>query len=311
MSDAFPESQVDSAPGNGRTAGTMLREAREAGGWSIDAVAQQLKLAPRQVHALEQDRPDELPGRTFVRGFARNYARLLNLDPDAVVAAIPGLADVGSGAAVPLSASSRSIGEMPSSSAPRAGSFARWAIPLVLIALIALAAGYEFLRPGNLSPSPAPAAPATQAPQARGDPAVALPNPLGGPADAPVPASTPAEAVAAPGVPATQQSAGTITAAPAGVAPVVAPAPATVDAAPAVTLVIRYRGSAWTEVRDANGQRLLLHTGAPGTEQVVEAKGPVDITLGNANQVSLTWRGQPFDLAPHIRQNNIARARLP
>jgi len=69
--------------------GTWLRVAREAAGLSQDAVAQQLKLAPRQVRAIEDDDYGRLPGRTFVRGFVRNYARLVNLDPEAVVEALP------------------------------------------------------------------------------------------------------------------------------------------------------------------------------------------------------------------------------
>ena len=59
------------------SAGARLRDARMAAGLSIDAVAQQLKLAPRQVQALEDDDFAQLPGRTFVRGFMRNYARLV------------------------------------------------------------------------------------------------------------------------------------------------------------------------------------------------------------------------------------------
>jgi cytoskeleton protein RodZ len=54
------------------SAGARLRDARMAAGLSIDAVAQQLKLAPRQVKALEDDDFAQLPGRTFVRGFMRN-----------------------------------------------------------------------------------------------------------------------------------------------------------------------------------------------------------------------------------------------
>jgi len=67
--------------------GAALRAAREAAGLSADAVAQQLKLHPRQVRAIEEDDYGRLPGRTFVRGFVRNYARLVNLDADAIVAA--------------------------------------------------------------------------------------------------------------------------------------------------------------------------------------------------------------------------------
>src|SRR5207249_6781224 len=70
-------------------AGAQLRATREAFGLSLEEVAQQLKLAPRQVIALEDEDFAQLPGRTFVRGFARNYARLLNLDGDQLLALLP------------------------------------------------------------------------------------------------------------------------------------------------------------------------------------------------------------------------------
>ena len=66
--------------------GARLRAAREAAGLSLDQVAQQLKLAPRQVKALEDESFGELPGRTFSRGFVRNYARLLHLDAQDLLA---------------------------------------------------------------------------------------------------------------------------------------------------------------------------------------------------------------------------------
>jgi len=44
-------------------------------------VAAQLRISARQVQALEADRYADLPGAVFVRGFIRNYARVLKLDP--------------------------------------------------------------------------------------------------------------------------------------------------------------------------------------------------------------------------------------
>ena len=89
------DTEATAASAGGRpTAGAKLRAAREAAGLSVDAVAQQLKLAPRQVKALEDDDWQRLPGRTFVRGFARNYARFVRLDPDAVLALLPALEGV-------------------------------------------------------------------------------------------------------------------------------------------------------------------------------------------------------------------------
>ena len=143
-----------SAPAGSAAAGALLRAARESAGLSLDAVAQQLKLAPRQVKALEDDDFALLPGRTFVRGFVRNYARLVRLDADAVLAALPG-GNADSGLAAPtLHPTAQSIGELPLSQHSRPG-WTRWAIPLTLIAIIAAGAAYELLRPAATTRPPA------------------------------------------------------------------------------------------------------------------------------------------------------------
>ena len=49
---------------------------------TVADAAQSLKLGPRQVEALEAQDWSSLPGNTMIRGFVRNYARLLSLDPD-------------------------------------------------------------------------------------------------------------------------------------------------------------------------------------------------------------------------------------
>ena len=83
MTDSTADVGVDGgAPPVPASAGALLRAAREGAGMTIDAVAQQLKLAPRQVRAIEEGDFSHLPGRTFVRGFIRNYARLVRLDVD-------------------------------------------------------------------------------------------------------------------------------------------------------------------------------------------------------------------------------------
>ena len=66
--------------------GELLRQGREARHLSLADVAQMLKISGRQVEALEGDNWSALPGMTFVRGFVRNYARLVHLDADTLVA---------------------------------------------------------------------------------------------------------------------------------------------------------------------------------------------------------------------------------
>ena len=91
----------------------MLRSAREAAGLSVDDVALQLKLAPRQVQALEDDDYQRLPGRTFARGFARNYARFIQVDPDRVLALMPAGESAPALERPSFAAARRPMGEIP------------------------------------------------------------------------------------------------------------------------------------------------------------------------------------------------------
>ncbi|MBI5937860.1 MAG: helix-turn-helix domain-containing protein [Betaproteobacteria bacterium] len=62
--------------------GPKLAATRAAKGLSTAEVAAKLRLGVRQVEALEADAFEQLPGEVFVRGFVRNYARFLELDPE-------------------------------------------------------------------------------------------------------------------------------------------------------------------------------------------------------------------------------------
>lgn len=62
------------------TLGELLVAARERWNLSAADVARQLRLGLRQVENLEANRFETLPGNTFVRGFIRNYAKVVQLD---------------------------------------------------------------------------------------------------------------------------------------------------------------------------------------------------------------------------------------
>jgi cytoskeletal protein RodZ len=62
--------------------GAYLKRERELRGISIREVAQTTKISSRAIDALEQERFEELGGEIFVRGFLRNYAKYLGLDPE-------------------------------------------------------------------------------------------------------------------------------------------------------------------------------------------------------------------------------------
>ncbi|QEI05988.1 DUF4115 domain-containing protein [Pigmentiphaga aceris] len=70
--------------------GHALRELRTQRGWSIFDVSARLKFAPRQIEALENEEWSELPRGSSLRGFLRNYARLLEIDPEPLLTAVEG-----------------------------------------------------------------------------------------------------------------------------------------------------------------------------------------------------------------------------
>jgi len=68
--------------------GVALAAAREAMGLSVEQIADQLKLASRQVLAIERGDFDALPNRAVTRGFIRAYAKAVRLDPAPLVAMV-------------------------------------------------------------------------------------------------------------------------------------------------------------------------------------------------------------------------------
>ncbi len=80
----------ETAPEQGELAitrtGDKLRLAREAAGLSLADIATRTRITQRHLEAIEKSDFSELPGRTYVTGFARAYARAVDM-PEAEVAA--------------------------------------------------------------------------------------------------------------------------------------------------------------------------------------------------------------------------------
>jgi cytoskeleton protein RodZ len=300
--------------------GARLKAARESAGLSLDQAAQQLKLAPRQVKALEDQDFEHLPGRTFTRGFVRNYARLLNLDAEGLLALMPDASNAPALEAPTLQSTGAMIAELPTRE-KATPNFTRLLIPLVLIACVVGAASYEWYRgglmtageavrsrvakaeptgdtaspPASLSSTPLPN-PLAEAPKV--EPAASIPTPI-----APPPAPAPAETASAPSTSAAMPS----TEAPVASAAEAASSP--VPTAADAPLQLSYRGPSWTEVRDRAGQVLVLRLVPAGSEQSVRGTPPFEVVIGNAAAVTLVYRGVAVDLAP-FTHGNVARLRL-
>lgn len=64
--------------------GPQLRAARERKGLTLDQVAAETRISKRHLELIEDGEFDEMPGRTYAVGFAKNYAKVVGLDQNDV-----------------------------------------------------------------------------------------------------------------------------------------------------------------------------------------------------------------------------------
>lgn len=267
--------------------GRTLADARAARNLSVAEVAQQLKLSVAQVEALEADAYDRLPGPVFVRGFVRNYARVLELDGDRLVAAL----DLSHEPAPAGAAISRSQNiPFPEQRPPK-----RWGYAVGLLVLVSAVVLFEIF---FSAPQPVVVSPPLSQPAAA--PVVAAPVPAPGLVTETVVAAPPVAAVPA------AAAVESVPAAPAATPPAApatksAAAPAAAKRADAAEVHFVFQTQAWVEVRDRNGRVLLSQLNPAGAEQRLRGRPPLSVVVGNAQGVRLTVNNQPFDLAPHTR----------
>lgn len=274
--------------------GMALAAARRANNLSVADVARQLKLSVNQIEALEAGAFEKLPGPVFVRGFIRNYARLLKLDPEAVLRWVnPG---VPSPVVSSLEASPQR--EIPF---PRAAA-RRWpAYMMATLLLIGGLAAYEFYwsEPGFTVLKNPPAAEITAASPVPATPelpvpAAAEPAPVtGGPAE-PAPAAS-----AEPAVTRETSAAGDNNQA----QPPQATTPAAGEAAASgeYSLQFVFGEKSWVEVRDGSGKVIFSQLNQRGSKKQIYGKPPFSLVIGNAHGVQLTYNDKPVDLEPHIK----------
>lgn len=290
MSDA-PESAAP-APARPTTAGGLLRQARQAQGLHIAALAAAIKVVPRKLELLESDQFDQLPDATFTRALAQTVCRTLKIDAAPILALLPPpkghrLEQVAEGLNTPFR-------ERPGRLEPKDWASLTnpvlWVVGLIVVLTLAVyAMPASWLPFGNSAvtrPRPADVA--------------MVPTVVTSTVPTPV---APASAAASDAAPATA-------AAPAASEPALATEPDAVTAV-AASGVLQFRASAqtWVEVTDARGQSLISRVLEPGESVGLDGVMPMKVRIGNAAVTQVVFRGQPLALAAYTR-DNIARLDL-
>ncbi len=254
--------------------GQMLRDAREAQGVTLEDAALRLRLMHRQVEAMERDDFESLGQPVFARGFVRNYARLLGLAPEPLLARMDG---------APAEPAEVAPAEP---SPPHSWLTSPWLILSLFGLLLAVAvpvALYMWLNSdgGEGSDTQVQAPPALQSHPA--------------PVAATAPAAVPTEAAAPPAPPSAPPTP-SATPAPPEVETPAQPEPAESGS----VLHLEFGDKSWTEIKDASGRMLLRQLNPAGSSADVRGQPPFDVVIGNASQVQLTYNGRPIDLKPFV-----------
>ncbi len=271
------------------TPGAILARTRAERKMGLAEVAERLKYSPRQIEAIEADEYESLPGGTFVRGMIRGYAKLLEIDPAPVLAALDRRN-------IPVQASV----DLRTRRIPFPDSNKRATRPYLAVSLVALLVIAGVLYEWHFSDkTPEPVA-------------VSLPQratPVAEPviAPAPVPVATPQPAAAVQAVTPPAATAATVPAAASQAAAQAAtPQAATAAAAPvsrrgAKRIQLDFQNQSWVEIKDRDGNTLLSDLNSADTRRTVEGMPPFAVVIGNASGVRLTYDDKPFDLKPHVK----------
>ncbi len=296
--------------------GRILREAREHLNLSVADVANQIKFAPRQIEALEADDFQHLPQATFLRGFVRSYAKLLQLDAKPLLAVLPNVEPAAEQNTIaPVEA------PFPVMQTARRQNLIWLSATLVVAIFIAGFALWHFdgskIKPDmQITSQPRIATPDT--------PAVS---------DEPVMADTrnmAEEAVAAPDQITRADEKSTVVIKPAvkSVEQIVLPkaektvkpdaintqlSESVTETTEPAEIMIRlvFDDESWTEVTDRSGAIISSQINLRGSELRLAGRAPFSLVIGHAASAHLYYRGQPVDLTPYINSSSeVARLTL-
>lgn len=273
--------------------GKHLSKGRQEAGMGMKEVASELHLRVEVIEALEAGDEAALPAAAFIRGYVRSYARCVGLDEAALVARLPQATEHRP---VPRQTMRKQY-RLPSLPF---GRVLVWGAVLLVLAILVLygAPALERLWSGEDSQ---PVDSTLQIPQSDSMPGSPDTNVL--PLQGNESEEAPPEAglTEPPAAASSPESSHTVSATASDDTP-------TEEAQGPAQLTLRFTQDSWVEMTSGE-RKLVVGTQHAGTERTVRAEPPIDILLGNAPGVEMTWRGKPFDLTPYQR-GKVARIKL-
>ncbi len=275
------------------TLGERLRAARLAQDLTVEQLATELRIEAKQLHALEENRFEQIGVPVFVKGYLKQYGARLGVSVADLLALYykqTTLADVQ----VRPNRTIRLRDERQITS---------WLLAAIVLLTVIVGLAAWWWNGGSFGvalPAEGAATPAVAPASTQSLPEPERPAPV--PDQRPAPASDAGAAVVESAEPDT----------PPAETPASAEAPDENDRArPAagvtVVLGLAFDAESWAEITDARGERLLFGLNAAGRNVTLRGEPPFSIVLGNADSVRLTVDGDPYAIPRTGRQGSLAR----
>ena len=293
------------------SAGGLLRQAREAAGLHIGALAVSLKVPVKTLEALEADKYDLLLDIVFARALASSVCRTLKLDASQVLGLLPQI----NSPKLPKDGLGTNASFRTQSSGQRHSTWAQISRPAVIaglvlvmgaLVLIFLPAAKSSWNEITSEPSPNAARPAAAT--------IPLSKSFAEVVGFETVKSASGETIGrTPAISITD-----LTVVPASAADFSAPLPATATASAGIAsvassatqasgiLVFSAKGNSWVEVTDAKGLVVLRRTLNAGESASASGALPLAAVVGRADSTQVQVRGKAFDLSGFAK-DNIAR----
>jgi cytoskeleton protein RodZ len=276
--------------------GERLRREREMRGIGLDEIATATKISARNLRALEDEKFDQLPGGIFNKGFVRAYAKFLGIDEEDIVAQYETASHETEAAREQKLQEEFAKAEFrkPKRNDPEISlePKSQWGTIAAIVLITALAYGgysyYQRRKLDKLQQSQAPAAVITSATAPQ--PSSTAPGSSAATGSSTQSAGTPATGSpkSEPAKPATQKSA----AAEQSATPT--NATATNDSRTPIELKIKVNQESWVSIK-ADGKTLVSTTLQPGVERSFKATDKIEMVLGNAGGVEVSFNGKPVE----------------
>ncbi len=298
--------EVDSAEKT-QSIGQVLKAARLAQGMSAQDIARQLRLSEKQIEAIEQDDHSKFPNQIFLRGFIRNYAKLVREDTKKFSQLL--------GETFPPTSTTQAI-TFSVDGTPFISDHKKSKANLIILLIVILVSSllvYEVYRSGGDDPKTNEniengtiaetiiqlETEIEQVPEDNQNQLSSVIKPNGSDFN-----------VLIEEVEADQQSGDSLDKEQ-KVETALEVEDKLIESEGGGTLSFMFTGESWVEVKDAEGKKIFSQTSPGNTEETVNGSPPFSLIIGNATSVRLFYNDEPIDLIPYTNTNGgVARLSL-